>query len=714
MASFFTGVRDGPTSIPIAVSTAPLRAQLLKQLYRSFFDRFSVDPPLSGTHDGIPHIVDKECAANLTPPLARIFNISISSGDVPEFWKSATDTSISKSDTNLLNNCCPISLLPTSVKMEKVRASMPVQLMRSLADLHAKINSADANRLFVVDFFADWCGPCRFIAPIFENFSARYTNATFVKVNVDNSPDISQYYGIRAMPTFVLIKEGQEMERIQGANPQALEAAINKYYSSTPANPNAANDDEKRSLQQFIPYTEKVKFYTDDVYKTLAISVIPAEELRRKATDENGVLSRLQLAKELLNWFKNDFFSWCDSPFCEFCGKQTPKNSGLNGTPTIEERESGADRVEVYTCECGKDVRFPRYNDPAKLLETRKGRCGEWANCFALMAAAMDFDVRYIYDVSDHVWVELWIAEYDNWVHCDPCENIIDRPLVYEKGWGKKLSYVIAFGTDHVYDVTWRYTLDHMKTVRLRNRVREGVLSNFLTKLNSRMAGNSTQERVKELRRRRVRELVEFLVVGERSTDGDNYGGRVSGDVAWRAARSELGCSVKKDTVITLNQEELSNKKFSLEYNCAQDTYTRGTETIKGWSAYANFSGQIQRKIETDWKMAYLCRQEGEGEAEISWSIDLSSVRAKIFRLQVFGTAVYENGSVTVTVCVGEVCYPMPKTSTELTLDDVPSGVLKISAHFSGGKGNNAFQQAQLFRTPLDSPEAQMKIDIEL
>ncbi|KHJ83432.1 transglutaminase-like protein, partial [Oesophagostomum dentatum] len=335
-----------------------------------------------------------------------------------------------------------------------------------------------------------------------------------------------------------------------------------RHYSSTPANPNAANEEEKRFLQQFFVNSEKVKFYTDDVYKTLAVSVIPAEELRLLSTDENGVLNRFQLAKALLNWFKNDFFKWCDSPVCESCGTQTPKGSGLSGTPTFEERESGADRVEVYNCSCGQIVRFPRYNDPAKLLETRQGRCGEFANCFALMAAAMGFDVRFIYDVTDHVWVELWIPEYDNWVHCDPCENVIDRPLLYEKGWGKKLSYVIAFGTDHVYDVTWRYSLDHKKTIKLRNRVREGVLSNFLMKLNTRMGSNCTPERAKELRRRRVRELVEFLVIGKRPADGENYGGRTSGDIAWRAARSELGSCLKKDTVIRLNQNELETKKF--------------------------------------------------------------------------------------------------------------------------------------------------------
>lgn len=63
-------------------------------------------------------------------------------------------------------------------------------------------------------------------------------------------------------------------------------------------------------------------------------------------------------------------------------------------------------------------------------------------------------------DWTDHVWTEVYINAYERWVHMDSCENAFDTPLVYERGWGKKLTYCISFARDEVVDVTKRYILN--------------------------------------------------------------------------------------------------------------------------------------------------------------------------------------------------------------------------------------------------------------
>jgi thioredoxin 1 len=85
------------------------------------------------------------------------------------------------------------------------------------------------NQLVVIDFTATWCGPCRMIAPIFQELSEAMPDVVFVKVDVDDNPDTAAKYSVSAMPTFVFIQKGKVVDRLMGANPARLQELIDEY-----------------------------------------------------------------------------------------------------------------------------------------------------------------------------------------------------------------------------------------------------------------------------------------------------------------------------------------------------------------------------------------------------------------------------------------------------------------------------------------------------
>ena len=75
--------------------------------------------------------------------------------------------------------------------------------------------------LLVVDFYADWCGPCRMLTPVMEELAAEFENkAKFAKLNVDNVDEVASAFRIMSIPCVVFIKDGKEVNRIVGYRPK--------------------------------------------------------------------------------------------------------------------------------------------------------------------------------------------------------------------------------------------------------------------------------------------------------------------------------------------------------------------------------------------------------------------------------------------------------------------------------------------------------------
>ncbi|KYQ93574.1 hypothetical protein DLAC_04945 [Tieghemostelium lacteum] len=382
---------------------------------------------------------------------------------------------------------------------------------------------------------------------------------------------------------------------------------------------------------------KRVQRYEDKTLQAKALSLLPKSVLFNRKNER--IAPGEEQLRELLHWFKYDFFKWVDQPNCSTC--DGPTQASGSGQPSLDEIMFEAGRVEIYQCRQWHTTRFPRYNHPGKLLETKRGRCGEWANAFTLICRALGYQTRYVLDLTDHVWTEVYVN--DKWTHLDSCEASMDAPLTYEQGWNKTLSYVFAFERDGAFDVTKRYTIKYNQLPR--DKMKDSDLENYLQQFNSFIQSRLVVPDRNSLLKRLESERLELLQSQKRIPKGQDMLSRISGSADWKNERGENGKVGQTTTVEKESQPVIKEKGFfySGSVNEQNDLQFVGSSKALAGTSYIQLTPNETDKVGGVW-LKKLWNVEQDWTCNFAFKIDKSGADGMAFVIQNHASTILGQG----------------------------------------------------------------------
>ncbi|GKY99499.1 hypothetical protein MPSEU_000904100 [Mayamaea pseudoterrestris] len=125
-----------------------------------------------------------------------------------------------------VDDCCNMSKTETVASLEADDGCVGV-----VASLQEWIQLLHSNEIVVAKFTASWCAPCKSIQPVFASLAAEHTNAIFVTIDADSVDEVANQYKVALLPTFLVMQNGQEVERYSGSDENKLKALIQRQVA---------------------------------------------------------------------------------------------------------------------------------------------------------------------------------------------------------------------------------------------------------------------------------------------------------------------------------------------------------------------------------------------------------------------------------------------------------------------------------------------------